>query len=73
MLYHKTKDLIYVKEKMGHRSISNTMKYMHLVDFVNEEWIVKIASTLLEFTSLLEQGFDYVSDFGDRKVLRKRK
>jgi integrase len=52
MLYHKTKDLLYVKEKMGHRSISNTMKYMHLVDFVNDECIVKIASTLQEFTSL---------------------
>lgn len=73
MLYHKTKDLIYVKEKMGYRSISNTMKYMHLVDFVNEEWIVKIESTLQEYFSLLEQGFEYVSDYRERKVLRKRK
>jgi hypothetical protein len=29
MLYHKTKDLLFVKVKMGHRSISSTMRYLH--------------------------------------------
>jgi hypothetical protein len=34
---------------------------------------VKVASTIQEFTQLLESGFEYVSDFEGRKVLRKRK
>ena len=31
------------------------------------------ASTLQEFTALLESGFEYVSDFEGKKILRKRK
>ena len=30
-------------------------------------------SFIEEFTELLESGFEYVSDYEDRKVLRKRK
>jgi len=73
MLYHETKDLFYVKEKMGHRSISSTMKYMHLIKFESENFIVKVAQNLDEFTDLLGKGFNYVSDFNGMKVLRKRK
>jgi len=74
MLYHQTKDLLYVKEKMGHRSITSTMKYMHLINFESDEFVVKVASTLKEFTELLENGFEYVSDYeGGLKVLRRRK
>jgi len=38
-----------------------------------EDRVVKVASSIEEFTELLESGFEYVSDYGDRKVLRKRK
>jgi integrase len=74
MLYHDTKDLLYVKEKMGHRSISSTMRYMHLVEFEeSDQYIVKVAKTLDEYTELLELGYNYISDFEGMKVLRKRK
>jgi len=74
MLYHDTKDLLYVKEKMGHRSISSTMRYMHLVDFEeNDQYVVKVAENLDQFADLLSKGFTYVSDYEDKKVLRKRK
>jgi hypothetical protein len=39
----------------------------------SEDYTVKVASTLDEYTSLLEQGFEYVSDYEDKKILRKRK
>jgi hypothetical protein len=39
----------------------------------SEEYTVKIASTIDEFTALLESGFEYVSDYEGKKVLRKRK
>jgi len=37
MLYHKTKDILLVKEKLGHRNINNTLVYTHLVSFSEED------------------------------------
>jgi len=72
--YHRTKDLLYVKELLGHKSIQNTLVYTHLVEIEdNDQFTVKIAKTIDEFTELLELGFNYVSDFNGMKVLRKRK
>jgi integrase len=74
MEYHRTKDILYVKELLGHKSIKNTLVYTHLVSFEEENaFIIKVASTIDEFTKLLESGFEYVSDFEGKKVLRKRK
>jgi len=74
--YIQTRDIFHVKYLMGHRNIQSTMHYMHLAKGLanySEEYTVKIASNIDEFTALLESGFEYVSDFEDRKVLRKRK
>jgi len=38
-----------------------------------EDWVVKVASSIEEYVTLLEAGFEYVSDYEGRKVLRKRK
>lgn len=74
MEYHRTKDILYVKELLGHKNIQNTLVYTHLVSFEEEDaYIVKVASSIEEFTVLLESGFEYVSDYGDAKVLRIRK
>ena len=43
-----------------------------IVDY-SDEYTVKVASTIKEFTNLLENGFEYVSDYEDKKILRKRK
>jgi len=58
---------------MGHRKIATTLRYTQLVDMGDDEWVVKVASFIEEYTSLLELGFEYVSDYEGRKVLRKRK
>ena len=75
MEYHRTKDILYVKELLGHKNIQNTLVYTHLVDFETDDgFSVKVASSLEEFTSLLESGFEFVSDYeGGLKILRKRK
>jgi integrase len=72
-LYHETKDILFVKAQMGHRKISTTLRYTQLVEMGDDSFTVKIASNLEEFTQLLESGFEYVSDYGGNKVLRKRK
>ena len=74
--YIQTRDIFHVKYLMGHRNIESTLHYMHIAKgLVNysEDYIVKVASSLDEFIDLLEQGFEYVSDYGDAKVCRKRK
>jgi hypothetical protein len=39
----------------------------------SKEYIVKIATTIEELQSLLQVGFEYVTEFQGQKVLRKRK
>jgi len=74
MTHHQTKDLLYTQKILGHKSIKNTMIYAHLVFFEEEDsFIVKVASNLEEYIKLLESGFEYISDYEDKKILRKRK
>jgi integrase len=74
--YIQTRDIFHVKYLMGHRNIESTLHYMHvakgLVNY-SDDYTVKVASSIEEFTELLESGFEYVSDYEGRKVLRKRK
>jgi integrase len=74
MLYYKTKDILLVKEKLGHRNINNTLIYTHLVSFSDsEEFYSATAKTVAEAAKLIEQGFDYVCDVDSVKLFRKRK
>jgi len=76
MLYHRTKDILFVKESLGHVNIQNTLRYIHLANAVatiQEEYVCKVASSTDEIKGLVEQGFEFVCDFNDSKIFRKRK
>jgi integrase len=74
MLYHRTKDILLVKEKLGHRNINNTLIYTHLVDFnENDAFYSATAKTVDEAKKLIESGFDYVTEIDGVKLFRKRK
>jgi len=73
MLYHKTKDILLVKEKLGHRRLENTLVYTHLIDFRDEEFTVRAAKSVAEATTLIENGFEYVTEMEDVKLFRKPK
>jgi integrase len=73
MLYHRTKDLLLVKSQLGHRSLTSTLRYTHLVNFESDDYVCKVAKTVKEATELVEAGFDYVCDVEGCKVFRKRK
>jgi len=77
MLYHKTRDILHVKEVLGHVNIQNTLIYIHLENALyktaNDEFHVKVAKTPDEVEKLLEVGFEYVCDMENAKFFRKRK
>ena len=74
MLYQKTKDIVHVQRKMGHRNIKNTLVYIDLADFNDdEEYIVKVATSIKEACQLVEAGFEYVTDVEYVKLFRRRK
>ena len=76
MLYHKTKDILHVKQQLGHRNIENTLVYIDLeatLFNINDEWICKTAKTIDEDVKLIETGFEYISEREGLKIYRKRK
>jgi integrase len=74
MEYYRTKDILYVKALLGHKSIQNTMRYVHLVSFQNDDYVCKTAMNTNEAKELIESGFEYVATSQDNIMLfRKRK
>jgi len=73
-LYEKTKDILFVQRQIGHRSLSNTIRYTRMVNFgADDDYVCKVAKTVKEASELVEAGFDYVCDVEDYKLFRKRK
>lgn len=73
MEYHKTKDILHVQQKLGHRSILSTMIYTQLVNFESDKYHVKAAKNVKEDKELIAGGFEYVTERDGVKIYRKRK
>ena len=77
MLYHQTKDILYVKEYLEHNKIETTLLYIQLAETIfknlNDDFTVKIASTKDEIKALLEVGFEFVCKKDELLYFRKRK
>jgi integrase len=74
-LYESTKDILFVQRQIGHRSLSNTVRYTRMVNFdADSEYIVKAAMTKSEAQPLIEAGYQYVVTTPEGYMLfRKRK
>ena len=76
-LYHQTKDVLYVKQFLGHRKIETTLLYIQLAETLfketEDEYTVRIVSKPEEIKALLEVGFEFVCEKDDLIYLRKRK
>jgi hypothetical protein len=74
MEYHRTKDILYVKQLLGHRNIQNTLKYTQLVQFEREDTFHSAVATKIDDArALIETGFEYVCEMDAVKLFRKRK
>ncbi|RJS68580.1 site-specific integrase [Candidatus Bathyarchaeota archaeon] len=78
MEYHKTKDIIYVKQLLGHKNIQNTLIYITIEKALfqhglDEEFHVRVAQKPEEIKALLEAGFEYVLQKDGLAFFRKRK
>ncbi|MEM2926617.1 MAG: tyrosine-type recombinase/integrase [Candidatus Bathyarchaeia archaeon] len=74
MEYAKTKDILYVMQLLGHRSIKNTLVYTQLIKNAKEdEYVCKVARTPAEIQEFIELGFEYVCQKEDLAFFRKRK
>src|SRR5665648_275523 len=77
-LYHRTKDPLYVRDFLGHKSMKNTERYVNIerkmfADYGSDEFTVKVTSKQEEATAYLEQGFEWVGVKDTLIFLRKRK
>ncbi|MFA5364918.1 MAG: site-specific integrase [Candidatus Bathyarchaeia archaeon] len=74
MLYRETRDILYVKQQLGHNNIKNTLIYTQLLmDEETENYTCKVAKTIEEATQLIESGFEYVTEMDGVKLFKKRK
>ena len=77
-LYHRTKDPLYVRDFLGHKSMKNTEKYMNIERTVfggadSDTYTVKVTDKQHEATTYLEQGFEWIGVKDSLIFLRKRK
>ncbi|MEM3549759.1 MAG: tyrosine-type recombinase/integrase [Candidatus Bathyarchaeia archaeon] len=72
-LYNQTRNLLLVKELLGHRKIETTLIYTQLINNTNDEYLSAIARTVEEARRLIEEGFEYVTEMDGVKIFRRRK
>jgi integrase len=58
---------------MGHTKLTTTQRYMHLLNFNDDEWTCIGATTVKEATKLVENGFQYVTTIEGIQLFKKRK
>jgi hypothetical protein len=58
MEYHRTKDILHVMNFLGHKRIENTLKYTHMVNVEEDEYVSRVAKTTAEACALVDGGFE---------------
>ena len=71
--YRKTRDILLVKQKMGHKRIQTTLIYTQLLSLNDDEWTCKGATNKNEAMQLIEAGYENVTETDGTKLFRKRK
>jgi len=62
-----------LKIKNNLSNIKNPFVYNQLITVKDEDFTSKVVSSEIEVCKLIEAGFEYVCDYNNNKVFRKRK
>ena len=78
MLYAKTKDILLVKQQLGHKRIEHTLIYTHLINFKTDEYTSRTvqlgtSTTLKEICELAEAGFTKFTEIEGYQIFKKPK
>jgi integrase/recombinase XerD len=77
ILYHQTKDILYVMQYLGHKKVESTLLYIQLENALfkdtSDEFTVRIATKPDIIKELLEAGFEFVCQKDELMYFRKRK
>ncbi len=72
----QTKDIVYVQQFLGHKTINHTLKYIQFSEAMfhdENNFTVKVAKTHEEAIALLEAGFNKVDEIKGLHLYRKIK
>ncbi len=74
MIAHYTNgNVLAVKKLLRHKRIENTMKYIHMIHFKDDEFDVATATTVEEAKQLAAVGFEKFDEVQGIHVYRKPK
>jgi len=71
--YYKTKDILRIMRILGYRKINNNLIYTQLVDFKDDEYVSKVATSSKEACKLVEAGFEHICKVDGSYIFRRRK
>jgi len=66
-------NVLTVKKLLGHKQIRNTMKYIGIIHFKDDEFDIATATTVDEAKTVLAAGCDYVTEKNGIMLFRKPK
>ena len=71
--YHTNGNVLTVMKLLGHKSVQNSMKYIGMINFRDDEYEVTTATTVDEAKAVLTAGFNYVTEKNGIMLFRKPK
>lgn len=66
-------NVLTVQKLLGHKNIRNTMKYIGMINFRDDEFEVTTATTVEEAKKILSSGFNYITEKNSIMLFRRPK
>jgi integrase len=71
--HYSNGNVLLVKKLLGHKRVENSMKYIGMINFKDDEFEVATATTIEEAKQVLSVGFDYVTEKNGIMLFRRPK